>query len=244
MRFRGRLRAPEDTGPGLPVAVILNDHGLTIEADGDKVGSWSLADVSATRTSTDQFAMSFGSEDLIFEADDILAFSYEALPHIDGRRTRTGVLTKIRTAFIAPEAPAAVSSIDLRDNRRLEVVAAQPATGPATEVVPTEPEHCRGTRRDGKPCRSGIVRDSGYCSSHDPNRPQPKPRTVPVQDPALASVFRRLQKAVGDVRSGRMDPDAAVALAELATAMCTIIDADEVMQTEQSNETAYLRRAT
>lgn len=244
MRFRGRLRAPEDNGPGLPVAVILNDYGLTIEADGDEVGSWNLSEVSASRTSSDQFAMSFGREDMIFEADDILAFSYEALPHIDGRRTRTGVLTKIRTAFVAPEAPAPVSSIDLRDNRRLEVVATQPSAEPVTQAAPAQPDHCRGTRRDGKPCRSGIVRDSGYCSSHDPNRPQPRPRTVPVQDPALAAVFRRLEKAVGDVRSGRMEPDAAVALATLARAMCTIIDADDAMQTQQSNETAYLRRAT
>jgi hypothetical protein len=244
MRFRGRLRAPEDNGPGLPVAVIINDHGLTVEADGDQVGSWSLADVSASRTSADQFAMSFGDEDMMFEAEDILSFSYEALPHIDGRRSRSGVLTKIRTAFTTPDRPAQPSSsIDLRDDRHLEVIATRPDTEAAAEVPTTNPDHCRGSRRDGQPCRSTIVLSSGFCSSHDPNRPSSRARTVPVEDRSLASVFRHLERAVSDVRAGRMEPDTAMALAELAQAMCATIDADEITRGHQTSEPAYLRRA-
>ena len=123
MRFRGRLRTPDDNGPGMPVAVILNDHALALESNGDKIGNWNLADVSAVRTTTDQFAITFGSEDMIFEAEDVLRFSYEALPHIDGSRTRSGVLTKIRTV-LAPPTPMPTSAIDLREERHLEVIAA------------------------------------------------------------------------------------------------------------------------
>jgi len=244
MRFRGRLRAPEDNGPGLPVAVIINDHGLTIEADGDQVGSWSLTDVSASRTSADQFAMSFGDEEMMFEAEDILSFSYEALPHIDGSRSRSGMLTKLRTAFTTPDRPAQPSSsIDLRDDRHLEVIATHPATEAAIEAPSDKVESCIGTRRDGLPCRSSIVLNSGFCSAHDPNRPKARVRTVPVTDPSLAAVFRHLERAVGDVRAGRMDPDTAIALAGLAQAMCATIDADEITQGHQMTEPAYLRRA-
>ena len=89
MRFRGRLRAPGDTGPGLPVAVFLDDDGLTLESNGERIGSWSLSEVSATRTASDRFEMGFGDEHLLFEAEDTLGFSYEALPFIDGRRSRS-----------------------------------------------------------------------------------------------------------------------------------------------------------
>jgi len=186
--------------------------------------------------------MSFGDEDMMFEAEDILSFSYEALPHIDGRRSRSGMLTKIRTAFTAPDRPAS-SSIDLRDDRHLEVIATHPTTEAAAEVPADKAEHCIGTRRDGLPCRSSIVLNSGFCSAHDPNRPKARVRTVPVEDPSLASVFRHLERAVSDVRAGRMDPDTAIALAELARAMCATIDADEITQGHQMSEPAYLRRA-
>ncbi|MDF1597558.1 MAG: hypothetical protein P1T08_15880 [Acidimicrobiia bacterium] len=243
MQFRGRLRSPGDQGPGLPVNVILDDHGLTIEADGERVGKWSLSDVSASRTSSDQFSMSFGNEHMMFEAEDILSFSYEALPHIDGRRTRAGMLTKIRTAFAPPEAPIPVRSIDLRADPHLEVVSNLPDTAVASEIRLSNTEHCRGTRRDGRPCRSSIVLESGFCTSHDPNRSTSATRGVPVEDPALASVFRQLKRAVGEVRSGRMDPETALALASLARAMCATIDADEAIQEAPRAEKAYLRSA-
>jgi hypothetical protein len=227
----------------MPVAVILNDHALALESNGDKIGNWNLADVSAVRTTTDQFAITFGSEDMIFEAEDVLRFSYEALPHIDGSRTRSGVLTKIRTV-LAPPTPMPTSAIDLREERHLEVIAADPE--PASQAYPTASgsEHCRGTRKDGQPCRSGIVLDSGFCSAHEPGRPQRSPRPVPVEDPSLASVFRQLERAVRDVRAGRMSPDTALALAGLAQAMCATIDADELKLGRQASEPAYLRRAT
>jgi hypothetical protein len=242
MQFRGRLRSPDDHGPGLPVNVILDDHGLTIEADGERVGKWSLSDVSASRTSSDQFSMSFGNEHMMFEAEDILSFSYEALPHIDGRRTRAGMLTKIRAALAAPETQIPVRSIDLRADPHLEVVSNLPDTAVASEIKLLNTEHCRGTRRDGQPCRSSIVLESGFCASHDPNRSTT--RGVPVEDPSLASVFRQLKRAVGDVRAGRMDAETALALAGLARAMCATIDADEAIQEAPRAGAAYLRRAT
>lgn len=243
MRFRGRLRAPGDNSPGMPVAVVLDDHALVLESNGDRIGSWNLTDVSATRTSTDQFSIAFGDEDMMFEAEDVLRFSYEALPHIDGSRTRSGVLTKIRTVLATPPA-APADSIDLRNDRHLEVIATDPE--PAGHPYPqaTAAEHCRGTRKDGQPCRSGIVLDSGFCSAHEPGRPQRTARTVPVDDPSLASVFRQLERAVRDLRAGRMNPDTAVAFAELARAMCATIDADQLVAARRETEPAYLRRAT
>ncbi|MDH5371520.1 MAG: hypothetical protein OEX97_01105 [Acidimicrobiia bacterium] len=242
MRFRGRLRAPADDGPGLPVSVILDEQDITIEAGGELVGSWSLADVSASRTSSDQFAMSFGDDQLMFEAEDILAFSYEALPHIQGRRSRSGMMTKLRTAFVGNDAP--VGSIDLREDRRLEVVSIDPPTETASDRSPIHNGQCRGTRRDGLPCRSSIVLKSGFCSSHDPDAQARQTRTVPVHDPSLAHVFRQLERAIGDVRAGRMEPEAAVALAALTSAMCATIDADESIIKTPHAGTTNLRRAT
>ncbi len=237
MRFRGRLRAPGDTGPGLPVAVLLDDDGLTLESNGERIGSWSLSEVSATRTASDRFEMGFGDEQLLFEAEDTLGFSYEALPFIDGRRSRSGMLTKIRTVF-APTEPAR-SLIDLRDDRHLEVVPDEQHPEPSPD-----PSICRGTRRDGLPCRSTIVLDSGYCSSHDPNRPAPKPKTYPIENESLTSVFRHLERAISDVRAGRMDPETASALADLARAMCATIEADASISDITTPDHSYLRRAT
>ncbi len=239
MRFRGRLRAPEDTGPGLPVAVILDEDGLTLESNGERIGSWTLSQVSATRTASDKFDMNFGNEQMLFEPDDTLGFSYEAVPFIDGRRTRSGMLTKIRTVFAPTEPPG--SLIDLRDQRHLEVVAEEREPEPSYDF---DPSVCRGTRRDGLPCRSTIVLDSGYCSSHDPNRPARKTRVSPVEDESLASVFRHLERAIADVRAGRMDPKTASALADLARAMCATIEADEALRECPAQDHAYLRRAT
>jgi hypothetical protein len=240
--------------------VILEDEGLTIESNGETVGVWSLSDVTANRTSSDQFAMSFGDERMMFEAEDTLSFSYEALPHIDGRPTRSGVLTKLKTAFTGSEArpttsimppptPIAVpppeESIDLRDDRRLEVISFQPSIEPASKApADHDPFHCRGVRRDGDACHSTILLSSGFCSSHDPayrNRPKPQP---PVEDPALAIVYRHLERAVRDVRAGRMEPKVATAIANLAQAMCATIDADETVQDTPGSNRGYLRRAT
>ncbi len=243
MRFRGRLRSPDDKGPGLPVAVFLDDHGLTVEADGERVGRWSLAEVTATRTSSDQFDMTFGHERYFFEAEDILSFSYEALPHIDGGRARGGVLTKIRSAFLPSPDEIASSSIDLREDRNLEVVAVQPSTEVAAEPADASAEHCRGIRKDGQPCRSSIIRASGFCSSHDPNRGS-RTRQVPVENPSLASVFRHLERAVADVRAGRMDSDTAIALAGLAKAMCATIDADEALIEPSRSGLSQVRSAS
>ena len=242
MRFRGRLRSPDDKGPGLSVAVSLDDHGLTVESGGDRVGRWSLSDVTATRTASDQFDLTFGHERYLFMAAETLAFSYEALPHIEGRKTRGGGLTKIRSVLTPPDQIPS-SSIDLRESRNLEVVAAQPSTEVAAEPVGKSSDHCRGTRRDGQPCRSGIIGASGFCSSHDPNRAS-RARQEPVENPSLASVFRHLERAVADVRAGRMDPEAAIALAGLAKAMCATIDADEALVDPTRAEVAHVRSAS
>ena len=245
MQFRGRLRHSEDTGPGLPISVILDNARLTIETDGDKLGSWSLSEVSAVRTSSDRFAMSFGAEQMIFEADDTLGFSYEALPHIDGRRARSGVLTKIRTAFTLPDSPSPLRSIDLREDPVSEIVSTHADTVAATEEATDLPsEKCKGLRRDGQPCRSSIVLASGFCTSHDPNRPPMRSRNNPVDDPSLSTVFKHLERAVGDVKAGRMNPEAALALASLAQAMCATVDADEALQVAARNEILELRSVT
>ena len=105
---------------------------------------------------------------------------------------------------------------------------------PAT--VPSETRVCRALRNDGLPCQSPVVGRSGYCSSHDPRRPlgqgfhnaqEARERLHRKGTARLTRVYTRLDKAFKQVERGDLDPDKAMAMAQLARTMCAILDLDE-----------------
>ena len=101
---------------------------------------------------------------------------------------------------------------------------------------------CRATRRDGLPCTSTIVLASGYCGAHDPERRQQmaEARTRGGQGrssaarlrgllpPRLVPVFGRLETALDDVLSGKLDPRQATAAASVARALVAVLTAGEL----------------
>ena len=109
-----------------------------------------------------------------------------------------------------------------------------PESEPATD--PSETKVCHALRNDGLPCQSPVVGPSGYCSSHDPRRPlgqgfhkaQEARRRLHRKGVAkLNKVYTRLDKAFKQVELGDLDPDKAMAMAQLARTMCAILDLDE-----------------
>ena len=105
---------------------------------------------------------------------------------------------------------------------------------PASEV--TETQKCRGLRADGLPCESTIIGDSGYCYPHDPDHElghgfqkarEARARLKSKGTDRLARVYKRLDKALRQVERGELDPEKAIAMAQLAHTMCAILDLDE-----------------
>lgn len=121
-----------------------------------------------------------------------------------------------------------------------------PAPTPAAEEItpePTGPETaeqqemaCPAFTSDGLPCRSPILAPSGYCYSHDPERSvedgyrkaqEARARLRRKGAARLNKVYNRLDKAMREVERGELDPEVAMAMAQIARTMCAILDLDE-----------------
>lgn len=95
---------------------------------------------------------------------------------------------------------------------------------------------CRAIRSDGRRCESSILTESGYCYPHDPKRAF-SDKYKAAQDARaqlkrdatgrLNRVYGRLDKAMRQVERGELDPEAALAMAQLARTMCAILEVDE-----------------
>jgi hypothetical protein len=93
-----------------------------------------------------------------------------------------------------------------------------------------EAARCNGTRRDGAPCAAAVVLPSGFCRAHDPagqaavqagrqaggRARSTASRSFKHLPPALADVARVLGDLVDEVRSGKLEPQRAAAIASLA----------------------------
>lgn len=120
-----------------------------------------------------------------------------------------------------------------------------PPVGPVVETTPMgdpvgddrpETAVCPGTTNDGRPCESQILTSSGYCYAHDPKRAFEdkyeaalEAREQLKQDATgrLNRIYSRLDKAMRQVERGELDPETAMAMAQLARTMCAILDIDE-----------------
>ena len=77
----------------------------------------------------------------------------------------------------------------------------------------TERRHCRGKNKKGDACKAAPLKDSGWCSAHDPNRPDetrfgspqqagragssPKPRTLRLMEVLAERALERIDEVVG-----------------------------------------------
>ena len=121
------------------------------------------------------------------------------------------------------------------DRPTTEGDSAQPAA--QSEVIDDEqPAGCPGLTTDGLPCRSPILSPSGYCYPHDPDRTvadgyrkalEARAKLKRKGTARLTRVYSRLEKAMRQVERGELEPDIAVAMAQLARTMCAILDLDD-----------------
>jgi hypothetical protein len=94
---------------------------------------------------------------------------------------------------------------------------------------------CPAVRGDGSRCESPILTTSGYCYPHDPRRAfddkykAAQEARVQIKREATARlnrIYKRLAKAMRQVERGELDPETAMAMAQLARTMCAILDVE------------------
>jgi hypothetical protein len=109
------------------------------------------------------------------------------------------------------------------------------------EAAPEWPElasapGCPAMRSDGRRCESPILTSSGYCYPHDPKRAfedkyqaaqEARAQLKRDSTARLNRIYGRLDKAMRQVESGELDPETAMAMAQLAHTMCAIVDMGE-----------------
>lgn len=95
---------------------------------------------------------------------------------------------------------------------------------------------CPAIRSDGRRCESPILTSSGYCYPHDPKRAfedryqaAQEARAQLKRDATgrLNRIYSRLDKAMRQVERGELDPETAMAMAQIANTMCAILGVDE-----------------
>jgi hypothetical protein len=109
------------------------------------------------------------------------------------------------------------------------------------EAAPEWPElasapGCPAVRSDGRRCESPILTSSGYCYPHDPKRAfedkyqaaqEARAQLKRDSTARLNRIYGRLDKAMRQVESGELDPETAMAMAQLAHTMCAIVEMGE-----------------
>ncbi len=99
----------------------------------------------------------------------------------------------------------------------------------------TESDTCPALRSDGRRCESQILTSSGYCYSHDPRRAfedkyraahEARAQLRQESMTRLNRIYSRLDKAMRQVERGELDPETAMAMAQIARTMCAIVDMD------------------
>lgn len=116
-----------------------------------------------------------------------------------------------------------------------------PAPEPSGQEIRELPElasapGCPEVRSDGRRCESPILTSSGYCYPHDPKRAfedkykaaqEARAQLKRDSTARLNRIYGRLDKAMRQVESGELDPETAMAMAQLAHTMCAIVEMDE-----------------
>lgn len=127
-------------------------------------------------------------------------------------------------------------------------LAAASSVAEETDVSPVAPEMsppgenlagapgCPAIRGDGRRCESPILTSSGYCYPHDPKRAfedryqaAQEARAQLKRDGTarLNRIYGRLDKAMRQVERGELDPETAMAMAQIARTMCAILDIED-----------------
>ena len=124
---------------------------------------------------------------------------------------------------------------------RMEPVPERVPEIPVVDEAPVGVDMCPAVRSDGRRCESRILTSSGYCYPHDPRRAFEDDYELAQQARAqlkrkatgrLNRIYDKLDKAIRQVERGELDPETAMAMAQLARTMCAILEMDEVSEVE------------
>ncbi|MGH8928621.1 MAG: hypothetical protein ACRDWH_09745 [Acidimicrobiia bacterium] len=89
--YRGRLAVERDL-VDLAVDLLIDDGILELRTSRESLGTWPLAEVSASRIEDGRFVLQLGDEEAYFRAEDPLGFSFEAVTAIQAVRRSRGFL--------------------------------------------------------------------------------------------------------------------------------------------------------
>lgn len=123
------------------------------------------------------------------------------------------------------------------------------------QAPPTEPKRCAGTRRDGQPCHAVAV-TAEHCFVHDPARAADREaarrrggrnsskivRLHGLLPPRLRPVFEKLESALSEVHDGKLSPRTALAMAAVARALVSVLQAGEMEERLRQIEAAQQGR--
>ena len=101
---------------------------------------------------------------------------------------------------------------------------------------------CEAVRKDGGCCNAAVLPDSQFCWAHDPARAEQRAearrkgghnsakvvRLRGLAPPRLVPIFDQLERALVEVHDSELDPKAAQAMASLARALATLLQAGEL----------------
>ncbi len=212
MRFAGRLAARNTEGPGLPVVLAVSQNKVTIYEGDRNLASFPVADVAANRASGGSFEIDFAGDLYAFEARDTVSFQYEGVPIIGSLRSSRpsgSVINRLRSVLNLDSPASSVATLEPDADTLIE--------------VDLTTQQCPAKRLDGQPCRATILTATGYCYVHDPapeDEDDHSKRRLDV-------VIRHLEEAIEQVRVGALEPDVAIAIAELATAVAVTLGAQD-----------------
>ena len=97
MQYRGTLHVPgEVSREGLPVHVLLTERHIELVAGDESLGRYPLREAVVERISGDRFDLTLSGDTVMFEADDAIAFSYEAVPYISSAHSAPVVSDRVR----------------------------------------------------------------------------------------------------------------------------------------------------
>jgi hypothetical protein len=131
MKFSGRLHIESDPPEWLKTDLTLAHGRVELTSAGEVLGSWATTQVKAERIDGDRFELHLGDDRALFAADDALAFSYEALPHLTKKHVLAGPVglrSRWRNGFRHQEraeaqVPAATDHGAVRTESRVATIA-------------------------------------------------------------------------------------------------------------------------
>ena len=110
--------------------------------------------------------------------------------------------------------------------------------------MPSTAPTCQGVRKDGSPCTAPVLDGGQFCYAHDPAKTDERDearrkggrnssslaRVAKLLPARLGGIYDVLERAIGEVHDGSLEPIRANAIANLARAAAAVLQAGEMEQ--------------